>query len=64
METHSPEAVSEVVERGLRAPTDTDGEASGSLTSAILGEKTTGESVGFVPMKSWKIGFTNCWLPL
>ncbi|KAF7842343.1 uncharacterized protein G2W53_004641 [Senna tora] len=29
---------------------------------AILGAKTTCELVGFVLMKSWKIGFTNCWI--
>lgn len=70
MGSHSPEAISEVEERGPRVPPEEaateadadDGGASDSLTSAVLGAKTTGESVGFVPIKSWKTGFTNCWL--
>ena len=68
---HLPEPMSEP--RGPPPPEETppidadadDGDASESLKSAaVLGARTKADSVGFMPRKSWKTGFTICWLVL
>lgn len=56
-----------MVEKGARGPPETeadDGEGSDSLASEGLGGKTTRESVGFMPRKSWKTGLVLMLLAL